>query len=272
LIIFYLFFSAHENDSLSPARGIRLQSSGVINEVYQPPQQRSWQPSSIGTRPKIESFAPQQFDTIGKLSTELPSSSIPGNIDAKARPQSAIVTSSHIQSTSNEKNRPISASHVPTLQTRETLAMLGGSKPSLTLDGERTQPASSAVLSATRALTEAIYSSGYYKAQPGPQNKLGPIPFSAYNSTGNSNVSKPRASSATRRPPQQHQPQQQQFQPRSAVDRALSVGRHSQHLLKSEKDSNNSGIIDPKTRNAKLAEMFEGNIIEKLDIALGTKR
>jgi hypothetical protein len=71
----------------------------------------------------------------------------------------------------------------------------------------------------------------------------------------------------------------------SAVDRALSIGKNSQQILQ-ERDQlfsntggnqmNNSGgnynQQNQRTRNARLNEMLEGNIIEKLDHALGSKR
>jgi hypothetical protein len=70
----------------------------------------------------------------------------------------------------------------------------------------------------------------------------------------------------------------------SAVDRALSIGKNSQQILQ-ERDQlfsntggnqmNSSGNYNQqnqRTRNARLNEMLEGNIIEKLDHALGSKR
>jgi hypothetical protein len=228
-----------------------------------------WQFTASGARPNIEAFAPRLGESCDVKDTPVAKD---GGVN---RPRSAAIESSSapIYTTCNNesggKHRPISAPY-------HSLEPKGSSAPSNENQRSRTLlPTSdhahptSVVLNATRAVTEAIYSSGFYKSQlssafasQGRQQFDGNIvPFGAYAViNSNSNTAKLRANSASRRVPQ-----------RSAVERALSIGRSSQHLLKTDKELKVTN--DSRSgRNAQLAEMLEGDIIEKLEYAMATKR
>lgn len=260
--------SANENEAISPARGFRMQSTrmptnGEDSGYFQ--KQPGWQASFAGPRPSINAFAPQITGHAVESDQTSPAEA------GRHRPHSAALTgaTSILQQygvtdpTKQGRHRPISAPFAA------KDAMMN-KVPSLS-----TAPPTSAVLTATRALTDAIYSSGYYKSQPpvplrasaGPSGT--PAPFSAY-ATASSNPaaasSKPRATSATKRTG---------VASRSAVDRALSIGRSSRDLLKvpdSAAAAAGMFVENRAGRNSKLTEMLEGNIIEKLDIAMGAKK
>jgi hypothetical protein len=118
----------------------------------------------------------------------------------------------------------------------------------------------SAVLDATNALKAVLISSELFnKTLPAVPNKdtqqQASVPFAAYNNTGTQAKNK-SSSSGTKR--------------LSAVERALSIGRTSSNLLKSDKDRG-AANVNKSSKGIRLTEMIEGNIIEKLDVVMGKK-
>eukprot|EP01039_Chlorochromonas_danica_P007340 gene7340-8122_t len=238
-----------ESEMISPARGFRMKS--FMNDASEQDharffavQQNSWQSNLVSERPNIDHFTtpPNFLQERTRTDMTRPHSAVVESSLLSANKATNLHTSTRIDSNSMMKHRPISAPFV---------------KKSNMFDERNFAPVNTAnqhtspVLEATRALTEAIYSSGYCKP---PSNIKGPsngmetqqqVPYSMYAVGG----AKPRASSSKQGG-------------RSAVDRALSIGKTPQ--LNAKADTRHA-----TNRNSKLAAMYDEDILEKLDVAIG---
>ncbi|RYD77031.1 MAG: hypothetical protein EOP84_16100, partial [Verrucomicrobiaceae bacterium] len=204
------------------------------------PSLSGWQSDSAGQPPLLERFAPRPFNEL------LTNHSEPVQAN---RPQSAAPRPA---ANSLDRLRPISAPF-KTISFREAGLGVATDNP---------HPPPSAVLSATKALTEAIYSAGYYKANGAPNraSELPPAPFAPYQHSAA--AVKPRAAASTAASNSRR---------RTAVERALSLGRVSQTFLKLDKESGLSAEQRGQ-KGVRLAEMLEGDILEKLDAVMGSNQ
>lgn len=207
-------------------------------------QQNSWQSNLVGERPNIDHFAtsPNFLQERTRTDTTRPHSAIVESSLLSTNKAAKLPTSTRITGDSVMKHRPISAPFV-----KKSNFFDERNFTPVNATSQHTSP----VLEATRALTEAIYSSGYCKP---PSNIKGSsngmetqqqVPYSMYAAGG----AKPRASSSKQGG-------------RSAVDRALSIGKTPQ--LNAKADTRHA-----TNRTSKLAAMYDEDILEKLDVAIG---